>query len=359
MSSLEYFFDQSPIALLITNLAGTILHLNVASTQLLGMQLGSNVQECFLPEDQREWSHMIQCTESFVRKSIRLSNVQNRPVDILCSVFFHSNRMYWMIEDVSVVLDLQRQLDDLKVLPREFGHEINNFLTIISSVSEVILMDAQSIQLEEDAQTILEVTRRAATHTRKFMNLGRKSLLPDSTLFMHTMIEENLSLFQDISKFTTVELRLQAPMQSQVFSSRWLMQQMFMSLGLFFRDKIITKCVIATDIVDVHNPFAAQILGVSQGKYLVLSFFDSTVSYSTELLTSMQHILYNEDPLLHGVWEFVSRSASALCQRKFSSIHGHTKQSNKILLAPVSQVSSVPHQALEYCMISVYIPIVD
>ena len=92
-----------------------------------------------------------------------------------CTVLMDGDLLTWSFEDVHELTLLREEAKTLQTLPKEYGHEMNNFLTVIGSAAEGIQLDATEPLMKEDAEAILSMTERAAVLTRQFMHLGRKS----------------------------------------------------------------------------------------------------------------------------------------------------------------------------------------
>ena len=117
-------------------------------------------------------------------------------------------------------MSLKERLDGLKVLPRTFGHEINNFLTVIGSAAESIQTESSNDWVREDAESILIMTQRAATLTRQFMSLGRKSLLPREVVDVHHLVLTHQESLQRLLGVDTLSIQCTEE-STQVFASEW------------------------------------------------------------------------------------------------------------------------------------------
>ena len=107
--------------------------------------------------------------------------------------------MCWYIENRLEQTESKIQLERLRNLPREYGHDINNLLTVILSAAQMMQSDLEEDSpLREDLDDIIHAGNRAASQTRLFMNLGRKGVSLAKTFCINTLIRQIRGLLNDL-----------------------------------------------------------------------------------------------------------------------------------------------------------------
>ena len=135
------FLDDAPIAILLTNKDFKITYANAAAcilfkkdtTQLLGALLPSFIKA----NDQQRFDCMLEDPETIPLTEGKLQISSSEDINICLQVSSVSNEYCWYIENKTQITKLQNKLSSLKRLPREYGHDINNLLTVILSAAQI------------------------------------------------------------------------------------------------------------------------------------------------------------------------------------------------------------------------------
>ena len=315
----DSFFQQIPIAFLVVNSQGQILHVNPWARQLFGMKVNGNIQNYVVDIHRRKLVEAIQESEPMFRTDSMFITAASTPMFVRCTTFLANGKQAWMIENAEELYKTKARLQQLQVLPREYGHEINNFLTVIGSMVEVMHMEAQTQVMEQDTEAILSIVNRAALQTRQFMWLGRKSVLAQEVVSLDEIIAENLEIIQDLLHYKEIQIRNIEDVQ--IFSSKWMLKSMLTHMALYFRELRQFEIGLSADIVELSNAFANEKIGIIHGKYVALSIFHQNFPYSVKMLSSSENIIYNEGETLSGIWENIKRSYGALAERRDANGH--------------------------------------
>lgn len=302
-------YQNLPISFVTTDMQGKILHFNPWASQLLNVEVNEFIQNYFFEEDARMLIETMQSSELIFGEVLRFESSVNSILHMRCTSIQEGNYLTWMFEHVSDLVSLKERLDSLKVLPRTFGHEINNFLTVIGSAAESIQSETTSDWVREDAESILMMTQRAATLTRQFMNLGRKSLLPKEVVDVHQVL---LTHQETLQRLLGVEvLSIQSTEEStQVFGSEWGLRNILIHMAMAFQQSTV-NIYIDVEVISYH--FAHKVFGQPAGEYVILSFCEDGFAYSIDTILSTRFTTSLDSNELQGMWESVTRFRGGIC----------------------------------------------
>ena len=180
------------------------------------------MQEYFYEDDAVRVVHTLQDCDPIVREPFRLEVREGVIRHMRCTVLMDGDLLTWSFEDVHELTLLREKAKTLQTLPKEYGHEMNNFLTVIGSAAEGIQLDATEPLMKEDAEAILSMTERAAVLTRQFMHLGRKSQLPQSIVNLSERLYAEQHRLQRLIN-ANVSIAIQDK-DAHVFASSYLLE---------------------------------------------------------------------------------------------------------------------------------------
>lgn len=311
MSILESFYQDHPVAFVVTDLQGVIQQYNSWASQLLDISEERYIQEYFFEKDAQKLIETLQSCEPIYGEVLRFEGAHNQVLHLRCTALISGGVFTWMFENVGDLISLKEKLSELEILPREFGHEINNFLTVIGSAAEAIFTDTQEAISKEDAESILIMTSRAAVLTRRFMTLGRKSLIVNEVLDLQLVLQNEWDNFERVVGSSISLDCTQEP--THVYASPWLLRNVLVHLGLCFQGKKLRAYV---DVLMVSYQYASKVLGHPSGEYAVLTFCEEGYEYSREKVLDCQNQVKNENPNLQGAWEGLLRCRGGFSEKR-------------------------------------------
>ena len=316
----KHFFNNHPVMLVITNLRGRILEVSPCAERFLKLELGTSMQEYFYEDDAVKVVTILQSCDPIVRETFRIEIDEGAVSHVRCTVLTSEDCLMWSFEDIHELVQTQEQLQSLKMLPQEYGHEINNFLTVISSAAEEIKMDATEELMIEDADAILSMTDRATILTRRFIQLGRQYLLPRTIVSIETTLSLEHARLERLLNGT-----LHTVIQDHdvhVFASSFMLRNIWMATILYFEGK---SCTMDVSVSTVTYHFASKVLGLPSGTYVVMSLYEKGYDYSQKDILSTRGLLEREVDQLQGAWESLTRCRGGLCQ--------HQDESSKVCIS--------------------------
>ena len=332
MSNDRTFLLEAPIAIVWTDLNGNIFRANPAACQYLG---NSEAQLCEMniamfshPDEPRQFQNMFSDPQSAPYRLGRLQDCQQRDRYVRLSVSVENEECCWFLESRDEKEHLQQELKTLAHLPRAYGHDMNNLLTVILSAAEMIRMDfgddlnlsehtATLDYLKDDLNDILIAAQRATAQTKLFMKFSRVDESIEEPLSINTFLQEHECLLQD-ALGSDHHLQLQLCQETElvhVLPCRLLTA--LLRLCVTKRSSESPRFICQTNIVELEEPFASQCTGVSPGSFLALSLFSHRQNWSTVELKSAEHIceLPQSQESLESAWESVVRAKGSIVQR--------------------------------------------
>ena len=331
MSKDRTFLIEAPIAIVWTDLNGNIIRANPPACQYLG---GSEAQLCELniamfshPEEPRQFQNMFSDPESAPYRLGRLQDCKQRDRYVRLSVSVEEEECCWFLESRDEIEQMQQELRTLGHLPRAYGHDMNNLLTVILSAAEMIKMDfgddlnlehkATLDYLKDDLNDILIAAQRATKQTKLFMKFGRDDGSIEEPLSIKSFLQEHETLLQDaLGAGNQLQLQLCEDVDLvHVFPNTLLTA--LLRLCVSKRSAQPESFVCQTDIVELEEPFASQCAGVAPGSFLALSVFSNQQTWSAIELQSADHIceVPRSQEALEAAWESVVRAKGSIVQR--------------------------------------------
>ncbi len=308
------FFNHHPLMLVVTNARGTILECSPWAEQHLNLQKKTLMQEYFYEEDAIRVVRILQSCDPIVREPFRLEVREGVIRHLLCTVLMDGDVLTWSFEDIHELTHLRTESKALQTLPKEYGHEMNNFLTVIGSAAEGIQLDATEPLMKEDAEAIISMTERAAVLTRQFMHLGRKSQLPNSIVSVpEILLSEQQRLQRLVNANLTVAVH---DADAHVFASEYLLRNIWMAAIQCFENKD-TSMVVSVSHLSYH--FSNRVLGLPAGIYVIVSMVEEGFEWSVDAVLNPRNVLPKEGDTLQGAWESLIRCRGGLCQHQNST----------------------------------------
>ncbi len=305
-------FQNHPLLLVVTDLRGRIVEYSPLAEETFHLVRKTLMQEYFYEKDALKVMEILQSCEPIVGEALRIEVQEGVVLHVRCTVRTSGDRLAWSFENIQDLVESQHRLQSLKMLPKEYGHEINNFLTVIGSAAEGIKMDATEPLLLEDAEAILSMTERAAVLTRRFMHLGRKSLLPSKIVSVAEILELECERLERLIGQSFQQIKIEDD-DASVYASQYVLRNIWMAVAFCFENK---ACAVNVAVQEVSYHFASNVLGLPSGTYVVMSVFETGFPHSASTVLSTRQLVTRELDDLQGAWEGLTRSRGGLCQHE-------------------------------------------
>ncbi|HUQ82186.1 MAG TPA: PAS domain S-box protein, partial [Gemmatimonadaceae bacterium] len=294
--TLQTLIQASPLAIVTTDINGTVSEWNVAAERMFGWFAGDVLGRPIpiMPVEQLE-DDMRRLTLSgehaFTGYETRCARKDGSLVDVYVSTAVLRGvggvqGTVWVIADVTERRLVEEQLrqaqkmDAVGQLAGGVAHDFNNLLTVITSYGQFLLNALpEQDPRRSDAHQITQAAARAASLTRQLLAFSRRQVLQPQVLDLNDVIADMERLLrrvisEDISLVTQFENNLGA-----VRADRSQIEQVVMNLVVNARDAMPTGGVLAisTRVVTLDAAYARRHAGVSPGRHVVFAVRDTGV----------------------------------------------------------------------------------
>ena len=299
--TLQTLIQASPLAIVTTDLSGTVSEWNVAAERMFGWFAGDVLGRPIpiLPVDQVE-DDMRRLTvsgeHSFSGYETRCARKDGSLVDVYISTAVLRGLggalgTVWVMADVTERRAVEEQLrqaqkmDAVGQLAGGVAHDFNNLLTVITSYGQFLLNALpEQDPRRSDAHQITQAAARAASLTRQLLAFSRRQVLQPQVLDLNEVIGEMQNLLrrvisEDISLVTQLENGIGA-----VRADRGQIEQVVMNLVVNARDAMVSGGVLAisTRLVHLDTAYARRHAGVNPGRHVVISVRDTGVGMDSQ-----------------------------------------------------------------------------
>ena len=313
------FISDAPIAIVQTDLEYTIHEVNAAAcilfkkpvSKILGLQLPS------LLKPDEHFIAMFEDPQTSPVAEGTINGLADSKIFVRVQVTKAEEQYSWFIENRTEIEVLKNKLDDLKRLPREYGHDINNLLTVILSAAQMIQFDTpEDHELQEDISDIIKASNRAAAQTRMFMNLGRHLVINARTFVPDTLVQSKQQLLVDIlGSDASIEFDYRAA-NGSIHSPEATFLAALYHLFIHFREKRPDgEFLFESRLVEIDDFFANHTAGFSDGKYVVLSLRQKDFPMNDLMLSLASYYEPDESASLTHTWEGIIQSRGSIIQR--------------------------------------------
>ncbi len=294
--TLQTLIQASPLAIVTTDVFGTVTEWNVAAERTFGWFAGDVLGKPipFLPGDQVDDDvrrTQISGEHSFSGYEARCARKDGSLVDVYVSAAVLRGvggvlGTVWVMADVTERKMVEEQLrqaqkmDAVGQLAGGVAHDFNNLLTVITSYGQFLLNALpEQDPRRSDAHQITQAAARAASLTRQLLAFSRRQVLQPQVLDLNEVIGDMERLLrrvisEDISLVTQFESDLGA-----VRADRGQIEQVVMNLVVNARDAMPKggSLAISTRVVQLDAAYARRHAGVNPGRHVVIAVRDSGV----------------------------------------------------------------------------------
>jgi two-component system, cell cycle sensor histidine kinase and response regulator CckA len=158
------------------------------------------------------------------------------------------------------------------------AHDFNNLLSVILSYTTILSegLDAHD-PMAEGLTQIRKASERAADLTRQLLAFGRQQVLAPRVLDLNLVLDNMSRMLRRVIG-EDVELKiLQAPALGRTRADPGQLEQVVMNLVVNARDAMPSggRLTLKTQNVDLDEAYASAHVGVSAGRYVMLSVSDT------------------------------------------------------------------------------------
>jgi PAS domain S-box-containing protein len=299
--------DQAGEAVMITDPAGTITHVNPAFERITGYTwsevMGQNAR--FLQHDQPEPDFFEKLWATLCAGEVWHGRMINKKKDgalytaeaTIIPVRGDNGATVNYVgiqQDVTGKLQLEEQLrqsQKMEALGRLAGgiaHDFNNLLTVINGYSELLLTRYPDLQDPHryDLEQIKKAGIRASALTQQLLAFSRKQSLQPQVLNLNQVVNNTHQLLRRlIGEDLNLILDLN-PNLAQVMADPGQVEQIMLNLAVNARDAMPEggKLVIATDNVILDEAAVRSYPEAVPGSYVLLTVTDTGIGMSQEIL---------------------------------------------------------------------------
>jgi len=294
--TLQTLIQASPLAIVTTDLNGTVSEWNVAAERMFGWFAGDVLGRPIpivpveqLEDDIRRLSASGE--HSFTGYETRCARKDGTLVDVYVSTAALRGiggilGTVWVMADVTERKVMEEQLrqaqkmDAVGQLAGGVAHDFNNLLTVITSYGQFLLNALpEQDPRRSDAHQITQAAARAASLTRQLLAFSRRQVLQPQVLDLNEVIGDMERLLrrvisEDIALVTQFESGIGA-----VRADRGQVEQVVMNLVVNARDAMPNGGVLAisTRLVHLDTAYARRHAGVNPGRHVVFAVRDTGV----------------------------------------------------------------------------------
>ncbi|MCK6624877.1 MAG: PAS domain S-box protein [Anaerolineae bacterium] len=299
--------DQAGEAVIITDPAGTITHVNPAFERITGYTwsevIGQNAD--FLKHDQPEPDFFEKLWAKLYTGEVWHGRMINKKKDgalytaevTIIPVRGNDGTTVNYVgiqQDVTGELQLEEQLrqsQKMEAIGRLAGgiaHDFNNLLTVINGYSDLLLTHYPDPQdpHRRDLEQIKKAGERASALTQQLLAFSRKQSLQPQILNLNEVVNNAHQLLRRLIG-EDLELTLDLnPNLAQVMADPGQVEQIMFNLAVNARDAMPQggKLVIATDNVMLDEATVRAYPEVVSGSYVLLAVTDTGVGMNQEIL---------------------------------------------------------------------------
>lgn len=313
--------EDAPVGIIVTNRDLQLLRLNPKASFLLKIDPDTHskyqLSDFLMADELERFYSMFSDPEATPTKSGFIHKGSNRRlVRFTVSIPEDGAELIWYVEDQHEKWVLQNQIDSLRRLPREYGHDMNNLLTVIISAAQMIELDLENDdEIREDIQDIITASNRAAAQTHQFMNLGRRLVIDPETISIRNLISENSRLLSNLIGHSELEINNISGV-APIFATKISVLASLIYLMLYARmNSEETKFTLQIQMLELDTEFASSTLGVYFQKSVVITLMQEGYPINHDKLHKNHNSLLPEADFLTLCWEGVRRANGSIFSR--------------------------------------------
>jgi two-component system cell cycle sensor histidine kinase/response regulator CckA len=166
------------------------------------------------------------------------------------------------------------------------AHDFNNLLTVIKGYSELILNSLdQNSRLRQDVQEILNASERASSLTRQLLAFSRKHIIQPRVLDLNAHVSNMDKMLRRMIGEDIELVTLLAKDLGRIKADPGQIEQVILNLAVNAKDAMLKggKLTIETANAKLDGSYARSHIGVTPGRYVMLSVSDTGVGMTPEV----------------------------------------------------------------------------
>jgi CheY-like chemotaxis protein len=166
------------------------------------------------------------------------------------------------------------------------AHDFNNLLTVIHGYSELILNSLDdSSRLRQDVREIIHASEHASSLTRQLLAFSRKQVLQLKVLDLNAHVSNMDKMLRRMIGENIELMTLLAKDLGRIKADPGQIEQVILNLAVNARDAMLSggKLTIETANIELDENYARSHIGVTPGRYVMLSVSDTGVGIAREV----------------------------------------------------------------------------
>ncbi|MEW6376940.1 MAG: PAS domain S-box protein [Thermodesulfobacteriota bacterium] len=192
-------------------------------------------------------------------------------------------------EEMRSLQEQLRQSQKMEAIGRLAGgiaHDFNNLLTIIKGYSQLSLLDLKERDpLKGNIQEIQKASQRATDLTRQLLAFSRRQMMEMKVLNLNVLLKDLDKMLRRVIGEDIELVNSLADDLGQVKTDPGQIEQVIMNLAVNARDAMPKggKLTIETANVELDEAYARAHIGVTPGRYVMLSMSDTGVGMTPDV----------------------------------------------------------------------------
>jgi two-component system, cell cycle sensor histidine kinase and response regulator CckA len=312
-------FDEAPIGVAHTSLAGRFLHVNRWLCRVLGYSPEELTTLDFMKlthpdEVEQDVEARLRLISGQLDRYTREKRYRRKdgsfvPVNLAVSV--HRNRQGDAVYFIAVIEDLTerncleqqlRQAQKMEAIGRLAGgiaHDFNNLLVVIGGYADLIVHSlGPDHPSRKDSEEIQAAARSATALTRQLLAFSRRQILQPQILDLNEVLRRVESLLRRlIGEDVTLVMSLATPLL-RVHADPGQVEQIIMNLAVNARDAmpIGGRLTIETANVDLDVAFVNRHRGSATGSHVMIAVSDTGSGMNAETLQHLFEPFFTTKP---------------------------------------------------------------
>ena len=184
-----------------------------------------------------------------------------------------------------------QKMDAVGRLAGGIAHDFNNLLTVILGFCELLLMaegDGNAKQRQADVEEIQQAARRAAELTHQLLAFSRKEIIEPKLLDLNVVIADLQPMLGRLIR-EDVKMIVGARSTAYFKGDKGQVEQVVLNLVVNAQDAMPKGGTLTIESADVEldEHYAAMHIGVTPGRYVVLTVTDSGVGMTADVMAHL------------------------------------------------------------------------
>ncbi|MDC7223691.1 MAG: response regulator [Spirochaetales bacterium] len=182
-----------------------------------------------------------------------------------------------------------QKIDSLGQLAGGIAHDLNNLLTPIVGLSDLLKRQLSNSRYEESVENIFQAGTKASTLVQQLLTFSRRQKMELSPINLNRVIEGFLPLImRTLKENITIKTEMAEDLKA-INSEKGKIEQILMNLSVNSQDAIKGEglLLIKTDMVDLDEDSREMYDGLEAGRYVLLTFSDNGIGMDRETVNKI------------------------------------------------------------------------